>query len=112
MTGRENVYLSGHYWGYLSGTDQRMPDIIAFSELEQFSPPVKHYSSGMYLRLGFAIGIHVNPDILLVDEILAVGDQRFQKMQGTYSPVASERKTILFVSMIWIPSLQSATVLW
>lgn len=101
MTGRENVYLSGSLLGISQRElDQRMPDIIAFSELEQFiDSPVKHYSSGMYLRLGFAIGIHVDPDILLVDEILAVGDQRFQqKCKEHIRQLRQSGKTILFVS--------------
>ncbi len=101
MTGRENVYLSGSLLGIPAGElTRRMPDIIAFSELEDFiDSPVKHYSSGMYLRLGFAIGIHVQPDILLIDEILAVGDQRFQQRCKEYiRGLRDSGKTILVVS--------------
>lgn len=101
MTGRENVYLSGSLLGISrEELDRRMPEIIAFSELEEFiDSPVKHYSSGMYLRLGFAIGIYVQPDVLLVDEILAVGDQRFQqKCKNHIRSLRQSGKTILFVS--------------
>jgi len=81
LTGRENVYLSGSLLGL---TDQqvadRFQDIVDFSELHDFiDVPVKHYSSGMYMRLSFSVAVHVNPDILLIDEILAVGDQGFQE---------------------------------
>lgn len=101
MTGRENVYLSGALLGIPTDElTQRMPEIIAFSELEEFiDSPVKHYSSGMFLRLGFAIGIHVQPDILLIDEILAVGDQRFQrKCKEHIRWLRNSGKTILLVS--------------
>jgi lipopolysaccharide transport system ATP-binding protein len=80
LTGRDNVYLNGSILG-LSRADirQRLDDIVAFAELERFvDVPVKHYSSGMYMRLGFAIAVHASPDILLIDEVLAVGDQGFQ----------------------------------
>lgn len=101
MTGRENVYLSGALLG-IPDEDlrRRMPDIIAFSELEEFiDAPVKHYSSGMFLRLGFSIGIHVQPDILLIDEILAVGDQRFQrKCKEHIRMLRNSGKTIILVS--------------
>ena len=101
MTGRENVFLSGALLG-LSRAELalRLPEITAFSELEAFiDSPVKHYSSGMYLRLGFAIGIHVQPDILLIDEILAVGDQRFQrKCKEHIRRLRRSGKTILVVS--------------
>ncbi|MDX1687512.1 MAG: ABC transporter ATP-binding protein [Candidatus Promineifilaceae bacterium] len=81
LTGRENVYLNGSLLGL---TDQqvadRFQDIVDFSELNDFiDVPVKHYSSGMYMRLSFSVAVHVNPDILLIDEILAVGDQGFQE---------------------------------
>lgn len=101
MTGRENVYLSGALLGIPNEElTRRMPEIIAFSELEEFiDSPVKHYSSGMFLRLGFAIGIHVQPDILLIDEILAVGDQRFQrKCKEHIRWLRDSGKTILLVS--------------
>jgi ABC-type polysaccharide/polyol phosphate transport system ATPase subunit len=101
MTGRENVYLSGTLLGIPHGEITRqLPHIIAFSELEDFiDSPVKHYSSGMYLRLGFAIGIHVHPQVLLVDEILAVGDQRFQrKCKDHIRALRNSGKTIIVVS--------------
>ena len=101
MTGRENVYLSGALLGISkSELTHRMPEIIAFSELEEFiDSPVKHYSSGMFLRLGFAIGVHVQPGILLVDEILAVGDQRFQrKCKDHIRYLRNSGKTIIVVS--------------
>jgi ABC-2 type transport system ATP-binding protein len=80
LTGRENVFLNGCILG-LTDADirERMGDIIGFSEIERFlDTPVKHYSSGMYLRLAFSIAIHSNPDILVIDEALAVGDIAFQ----------------------------------
>jgi lipopolysaccharide transport system ATP-binding protein len=80
LTGRENIYLNGSVLG-LSKTEleNRFDDIVAFSELEEFiDMPVKHYSSGMYMRLGFSVAVHVDPNILIVDEILAVGDYAFQ----------------------------------
>jgi ABC-type polysaccharide/polyol phosphate transport system ATPase subunit len=81
LTGRENIYLNGSIIGLgRTDMDRIFDDIVAFSEMERFiDVPVKHYSSGMYMRLGFSVAIHVRPDILLVDEVLAVGDQAFQK---------------------------------
>jgi ABC-type polysaccharide/polyol phosphate transport system ATPase subunit len=81
LTGRENVYLNGSIIGLgRTDMDRIFDDIVAFSEMERFiDVPVKHYSSGMYMRLGFSVAIHVRPDILLVDEVLAVGDQAYQK---------------------------------
>ncbi len=80
LTGRENIYLNGSILGFSKDDMRRIfDDIVEFSEMERFiDVPVKHYSSGMYMRLGFSIAIHVQPQILLVDEILAVGDQAFQ----------------------------------
>lgn len=80
LTGRENVYLNGSILGFSKEKMGRIfDDILDFSEMERFiDVPVKHYSSGMYMRLAFAIAIHLKPDILLIDEILAVGDQAFQ----------------------------------
>jgi lipopolysaccharide transport system ATP-binding protein len=80
LTGRENVYLNGSILGFKKAEMTRIfDDIVSFSELERFiDVPVKHYSSGMYMRLGFSVAIHLQPDILLVDEVLAVGDQAFQ----------------------------------
>jgi lipopolysaccharide transport system ATP-binding protein len=80
LTGRENIYLNGSILGFSKAEMRRIfADILDFSEMARFiDMPVKHYSSGMYMRLGFSIAIHVRPDILLVDEVLAVGDQAFQ----------------------------------
>src|SRR5580700_4686969 len=81
LTGRENVYLNGSMLGMSKKeVDRVFDDIVDFSELEEFiDGPVKFYSSGMYVRLGFAVAVNVNPDILVVDEVLAVGDERFQR---------------------------------
>jgi len=101
LTGRENVYLNGSILG-LSRREMRekFGDIVRFAELERFiDMPVKHYSSGMYMRLGFAIAIHVDPDILLVDEVLAVGDQSFQRRcLDRINEMKRRGVTILFVS--------------
>ncbi len=101
LTGRENIYLNGSLMG-LGREDMRgkLDAIIAFSELGSFiDMPVKHYSSGMYMRLGFSTAVHVDPDILLVDEVLAVGDQAFQqKCQKRVARLAKSGATILFVS--------------
>jgi len=81
LTGRENIYLNGSILG-LSRAEirRRLDDIIGFAELERFiDVPVKHYSSGMFVRLGFSVAVHTDPEILLVDEVLAVGDQAFQR---------------------------------
>ena len=81
LTGRENIFLNGTILGMKSREIRRQFDeIVAFSEIEKFlDTPVKHYSSGMYLRLAFAIAAHFEPDVLLLDEIIAVGDISFQK---------------------------------
>lgn len=101
LTGRENIYINGSILGF-SRKEMRakFEQIVAFSELEKFiDVPLKHYSSGMHMRLGFAVAIHVDPDILLIDEILAVGDQAFQnKCLGKISELRSQGVTILFVS--------------
>jgi lipopolysaccharide transport system ATP-binding protein len=80
LTGRENVFLNGSILGLSRSYIQcKLDEIIAFAELERFiDVPVKHYSSGMYVRLGFSVAVHTNPEVLLVDEVLAVGDQNFQ----------------------------------
>jgi lipopolysaccharide transport system ATP-binding protein len=101
LTGRENIYLSGAILGMKKAEIARKFDeILAFAEVERFiDTPVKHYSSGMYLRLAFAVAAHLEPDILLVDEVLAVGDASFQKKcLGKMEGVAREGRTVLFVS--------------
>jgi ABC-2 type transport system ATP-binding protein len=81
LTGRENIYLNGSLLGMAKReVDRVFDDIVDFSELEEFiDTPVKFYSSGMYVRLGFAVAVNVDPDVLVIDEVLAVGDERFQR---------------------------------
>jgi lipopolysaccharide transport system ATP-binding protein len=101
LTGRENIYLNGAILGMRRAEIQRKFDeIVSFSEVEQFiDTPVKRYSTGMQLRLAFAVAAHLEPEILLVDEVLAVGDAAFQrKCLGKMDAVAQEGRTILFVS--------------
>jgi lipopolysaccharide transport system ATP-binding protein len=101
LTGRENIYLNGAILGMKRAEiDRKFDEIVAFAEVEKFiDTPVKHYSSGMYLRLAFAVAAHLEPEILLVDEVLAVGDVAFQKKcMGKMEDVAKEGRTILFVS--------------
>jgi lipopolysaccharide transport system ATP-binding protein len=101
LSGRENIYLNGAILGMKkTEIDRKFDDIVAFAEVEQFiDTPVKRYSSGMYLRLAFAVAAHLEPDILVVDEVLAVGDAEFQRRCiGKMSEVASEGRTVLFVS--------------
>jgi len=101
LTGRENIFLHGSVLG-LSRREMamRLDDIVAFAELERFvDVPVKLYSSGMYVRLAFAIAINVNPDVLLIDEVLAVGDQNFQeKCLERIHEIKARGVTIVFVS--------------
>src|ERR671918_1950463 len=102
LTGRENVYLNGAILGMKkSEIDKKFDEMVAFSEVEQFiDTPVKRYSSGMQVRLAFAVAAHLEPEILIVDEVLAVGDAAFQKKcLGKMRNVASkEGRTVLFVS--------------
>lgn len=101
LTGRENVFLNGAILGMRRAEIMRKFDeIVAFAEVEQFiDTPVKHYSSGMYLRLAFAVAAHLEPEILIVDEVLAVGDATFQKKcLGKMGDVARAGRTVLFVS--------------
>ena len=101
LTGRENIFLNGAILGMRKGEILRKFDeIVAFAEVDQFiDTPVKRYSSGMYLRLAFAVAAHLEPEILLVDEVLAVGDATFQKKcLGKLGDVAQEGRTVLFVS--------------
>ncbi len=101
LTGRENIYLNGAILGMKRAElGRKFDEIVAFAEIEQFlDTPVKHYSTGMYLRLAFAVAAHLEPEILLVDEVLAVGDAAFQKKcLGKMGDVASRGRTVLFVS--------------
>jgi lipopolysaccharide transport system ATP-binding protein len=101
LTGRENVYLNGAFLGMKkSEIDLKFDEIIAFAETEQFlDTPVKHYSSGMYMRLAFAVAAHLETEILFVDEVLAVGDVAFQKKcLGRIGEVAKGGRTVVFVS--------------
>jgi lipopolysaccharide transport system ATP-binding protein len=101
LTGRENIYLNGAVIGMKKAEiERKFDEIVAFSEIEKFlDTPVKRYSSGMYVRLAFAVAAHMEPEILLVDEVLAVGDAEFQKKcLGKMGDVAREGRTVLFVS--------------
>jgi lipopolysaccharide transport system ATP-binding protein len=101
LSGRDNIYLNGAILGMTRGyIASRFDEIVAFAEVERFlDTPVKHYSSGMYLRLAFAVAAHLPAEILVIDEVLAVGDASFQKKcLAKMSEVASEGRTILFVS--------------
>jgi len=101
LTGRENIYLNGSILGLSRAEiETRMDEIIAFAELERFiDMPVKHYSSGMHMRLGFSVAVHTDPKILLVDEVLAVGDENFQhKCLDRIMDLRREGITICFVS--------------
>ncbi|MCA9934194.1 MAG: ABC transporter ATP-binding protein [Ardenticatenaceae bacterium] len=101
LTGRENIYLNASVLGLKKQAAHALFDsVVAFSELEKFiDVPVKHYSSGMYMRLGFSVAVHVNPDVLIIDEILAVGDQTFQEkcVQRIYD-LKRQGVTIVLVS--------------
>lgn len=101
LTGRENIFLSGAILGmHRAEITRKFDEIVAFAEVERFiDTPVKYYSSGMYVRLAFAVAAHLEPEILLVDEVLAVGDAAFQKKcLGKMGDVATAGRTILFVS--------------
>lgn len=101
LTGKENIYLNGAILGMArSDIEKQFDEIIAFAEVERFiNTPVKRYSSGMYLRLAFAVAAHLEPEILVIDEVLAVGDAAFQKKcLGKMGDVAKQGRTVLFVS--------------
>jgi lipopolysaccharide transport system ATP-binding protein len=116
LSGRENIFLNGAILG-MSRVEiaRKFDEIVDFAEVEKFiDTPVKHYSSGMYLRLAFAVAAHLEPEILVVDEVLAVGDTAFtKKCMGKMGRVASEGRTVLFVSHA-LPSVQGLchTGLW
>ncbi|MBN1877016.1 MAG: ABC transporter ATP-binding protein [Anaerolineae bacterium] len=101
LTGRENIYLNGAILGMKRvEIDRKFDEIVAFAEIERFlDTPVKRYSSGMYVRLAFAVAAHLEPEILLVDEVLAVGDAEFQrKCLGKIGDISGEGRTVLLVS--------------
>jgi lipopolysaccharide transport system ATP-binding protein len=101
LTGRENLYLNGAILGMKKAEiDRKFDEIVSFAEVEKFlDTPVKHYSSGMYMRLAFSVAAHLEQEILIVDEVLAVGDAAFQtKCLGKMDSVAKEGRTVLFVS--------------
>jgi ABC-2 type transport system ATP-binding protein len=101
LTGRENIYLNGAILGFTArDIRQRFDDIVGFAELDKFiDEPVRNYSSGMYVRLGFSVAIHVEPEILLVDEVLAVGDHTFQRRcLERFDRLRDEGRTIVVVS--------------
>jgi ABC-type polysaccharide/polyol phosphate transport system ATPase subunit len=101
LTGRENVYLNGAILGmHRAEIARKFDEMVAFAEIEKFlDTPVKHYSSGMYMRLAFAVAAHLDPEILMVDEVLAVGDLAFQKKcLGKIGDVAKGGRTVIFVS--------------
>jgi ABC-type polysaccharide/polyol phosphate transport system ATPase subunit len=101
LSGRENIYLSGAILGMKKREiDDRFDEIVSFAEVEEFiETAIKHYSTGMQLRLAFAVAAHLQPEILLIDEVLAVGDAKFQrKCLGKMGDVAAEGRTVLFVS--------------
>lgn len=101
LTGRENIYLNGMILGMRrTEVDRKFEEIVAFSEIERFlDTPVKRYSSGMQMRLAFSVAAHLEPDVLLVDEVLAVGDAAFQrKCLGRMRDISSQGRTVVFVS--------------
>ena len=117
LTGRENIYLNGAILGMSKQeVTRKFDEIVAFAEVEKFiDTPVKRYSSGMYVRLAFAVAAHLEPEILVVDEVLAVGDTAFQKKcLGKMSDVAREGRTVLFVShnMAGVESLCSKGIVF
>ncbi len=117
LSGRENIFLNGALLGMTrSEISRKFDEIVAFSEVEKFlDTPVKRYSSGMYVRLAFAVAAHLEPEILIVDEVLAVGDAAFQKKcLGKMETVTHEGRTILFVShnMTAIQSLCTRAILF
>jgi lipopolysaccharide transport system ATP-binding protein len=116
LTGRENIYLSAAILGMKRvEIERKFDEIVAFAEVDKFvDTPVKHYSSGMYVRLAFAVAAHLDPEILLVDEVLAVGDAAFQrKCLGKIGEIARNGRTVLFVShnMASVESLCDSCIL-
>ena len=112
LSGRENIYLNGAILGMKKAEiDRKFDEIVAFAEIDKFlDTPAKRYSSGMYVRLAFAVAAHLEPEILIVDEVLAVGDFAFQKkcLGKMHDVAATDGRTILFVSHnlgIWLSSV-------
>ena len=116
LTGRENIYLNGAILGMKKAEiDRKFDEIVTFAEVEKFiDTPVKHYSTGMSMRLAFSVAAHLEPEILLVDEVLAVGDAAFQKKcLGKMEGIAKGGRTVLFVSHNMTPIVQLCTqVFW
>ena len=115
LTGRENIFLYGAILGMKkTEVETKFDEIVAFAEIEEFlDMPIKRYSSGMYARLGFAVAVQMEPDILLIDEVLAVGDEQFQKKCfAKMNQIKNSGKTIVFVShnLDWIKKLCSRTI--
>ncbi len=102
LTGRENIYFNGAILGMKQGEiNRKFGEIVDFSEIGNFiDTPVKHYSSGMYMGLAFAVAAHLNTEIMLIDEVLSVGDERFQKkcLQKIKDLTGSQKRTVIFVS--------------
>lgn len=101
LSGRENIYLNGSFLGMsISEIEQKFDQIVAFSEIEQFiDTPVKYYSSGMFVRLAFSVAVHLTPEILILDEVLSVGDAGFQqKSQAKMKELLGSDTTIILVS--------------
>ncbi|HEX7297131.1 MAG TPA: ABC transporter ATP-binding protein [Pyrinomonadaceae bacterium] len=116
LSGRENIFLNGAILGmHKDEIERKFDEIVAFAEIEKFiDTPVKRYSSGMYVRLAFAVAAHLEPEIMIIDEVLAVGDAAFQKKcLGVISSVARQGRTILFVShnMIAVKTMCSRAIL-
>jgi lipopolysaccharide transport system ATP-binding protein len=116
LTGRDNIYLNGAILGMKKAEiERKFDEIVAFAEVEKFlDTPVKHYSSGMYVRLAFAVAAHLDPEILVIDEVLAVGDTQFQKKcLGKMGEAARSGRTVLFVShqLAMVENLCSRAVL-
>src|SRR5213593_2552131 len=116
LTGRENVYLGGGLFGLSRrDIDRRFDEIVAFAEVERLiDTPMKRYSSGLYARLGFSVAIHSNPDIVLVDEVLAVGDAAFRRRAlESLRRVIADGKTVLFISHdMWNVRRLCSRILW
>ena len=115
LTGQENIFLYGAILGMKKQeVEEKFDEIVAFAEIEEFlDMPIKRYSSGMYARLGFAVAVQMEPDILLIDEVLAVGDEQFQKKCfAKMNQIKNSGKTIVFVShnLDWIKKLCSRTI--